>query len=94
MCESALLLFAEQSPDGGFDAFLLRLLVEGVLAASYTTQGAGLSLQRGHDPVDKAYTKHMRLEHYSNTSAWRVMVGKAAKAVRMQLRKKGQEESK
>lgn len=53
MRQSAFLLLAEQPPDGGFDTLLLRLLVEGVLAAGYATQGAGLSLQRGHDPADK-----------------------------------------
>lgn len=50
MCQSAFLLLAEEPSDGGFDAFLLGLLVEGVLAAGYAAQGAGLGLQRGHDP--------------------------------------------
>lgn len=52
MCQSAFLLLAKESSDGGLDALLLWLLVEGVLAAGYTTQCAGLSLQRGHDPED------------------------------------------
>lgn len=52
MCHSAFLLLAKKPPNGGFDALLLRLLVEGVLAAGYTTQRAGLGLQRGHDPED------------------------------------------
>lgn len=57
MCQSAFLLLAEEPSDGGFDAFLLGLLVEGVLAAGYTTQGAGLGLQRGHDPADAKNTQ-------------------------------------
>lgn len=52
MCQSAFLLLAKKPSDGGFDALLLRLLVEGVLAAGYAAQCAGLGLQRGHDPGD------------------------------------------
>lgn len=50
MCQSAFLLLAKKPSDGGFDALLLWLLVEGVLAAGYAAQCAGLCLQRGHDP--------------------------------------------
>lgn len=50
--QSAFLLLAKQPPDGGFDALLLWLLVEGVLAAGDAAQGAGLGLQRGNDPDD------------------------------------------
>lgn len=52
MCQSAFLFLAKEPSDGGFDAFLLGLLVEGVLAAGYTAEGAGVGLQRGHDPGD------------------------------------------
>lgn len=52
MCQSAFLLLAKKPSDGGLDAFLLRLLVEGVLAAGDTAQRAGLGFQRGHDPDD------------------------------------------
>lgn len=51
MRHPALLLLAEKPPDGGFDALLLGMLVEGVLAAGDTTQGAGLRLQRRHGPA-------------------------------------------
>ena len=52
MCHPAFLLLAKQPTDGGFDALLLRLLVEGVLAAGDAAQRAGLGFQRGHDPGD------------------------------------------
>lgn len=48
--QSALLLLAEEPPDGGLDAFLLGLFVQGVLAAGDAAERAGLGLQRGHDP--------------------------------------------
>lgn len=48
--QSSLLLLAEEPADGRLDAFLLGLLVQGVLAAGDATEGAGLGLQGGHDP--------------------------------------------
>lgn len=48
--QSALLLLAEEPPDGGLDALLLGLFVQRVLAAGDAAEGAGLGLQRGHDP--------------------------------------------
>lgn len=54
--QPALLLLAEEAPDGGFDALLLGLLVEGVLAAGHAAQRAGLRFQRRPQPEDTAQT--------------------------------------
>lgn len=47
--QSSLLLLAEEAADGRLDAFLLGLLVQGVLAAGDAAEGAGVRLQGGHD---------------------------------------------
>lgn len=47
--QSSFLLFAEEAADGRLDAFLLGLLVQGVLAAGDAAEGAGVRLQGGHD---------------------------------------------
>lgn len=60
MRQPALLLLAEKPTDGGLDALLLRLFVEGVLAAGHAAQRAGLGLQRGHDPEGAStHRKHV-----------------------------------
>lgn len=58
MCQAAFLLLAKQPSDGGLDALLLGLFVEGVLAAAYAAQG--LRLQRGHDPEDAAHREQLK----------------------------------
>lgn len=50
--QSSFLLLAEEAADGRLDAFLLGLLVQGVLAAGNAAEGAGVSLQGGHDAAD------------------------------------------
>lgn len=50
--QPALLFLAEKAPDGGFDALLLRLFVEGVLAAGDAAQRARLCFQGGAHPED------------------------------------------
>ena len=51
LTEAGLLLLAEQPADGGLDALLLGLLVQGVLAAGHAAQRAGLRLQGGSQPA-------------------------------------------
>lgn len=60
--QSALLLLAEEPPDGGLDAFLLGLFVQGVLAAGDAAERAGLGLQRGHDPEHAEETFHQLIK--------------------------------
>lgn len=50
--QPALLFLAKKAPDGGFDALLLRLFVEGVLAAGDAAQRARLCFQGGAHPGD------------------------------------------
>lgn len=78
LCQSGLLLLAKQASDGGLDALLLGLLVDGVLTAGYAAQSTGLCLQVGSNAANThTHTyAHTRMHAHTHGQGKRYNLGK------------------